>query len=84
MKRFIQFAAVATVLAGVFGMLFCLPFLFSTNMADLVGAGFPFIGGAVLVVGGLMSLSILTKDSNKSGHLRPAIDNGDWLIRANL
>jgi len=74
MKRFIQFAAVATVLAGVFGMLFCLPFLFSTNMADLVGAGFPFIGGAVLVVGGLMSLSILTKDSDKSEHLRSALE----------
>ena len=74
MKRFTQFAAVATVLAGVFGMLFCLPFLFSANMADLVGAGFPFIGGAVLVVGGLMSLSILTKDSDKSEHLRSALE----------
>ena len=66
MKQLTQFAAIATVLAGVFGMLFCLPFLFSSNVADLVGAGFPFVGGAILVVGGLLTLSNLTKDKNKS------------------
>jgi hypothetical protein len=66
MKRLTQFAAMATVLAGIFGMLFCLPFLFSSNMADLVGAGFPFVGGAILVVGGLLTLSNLTKENNKS------------------
>lgn len=66
MKRLTQFAAMATVLAGVFGMLFCLPFLFSSNVANLVGAGFPFVGGAILVVGGLLALSNLTKENNKS------------------
>ncbi|PNW26417.1 hypothetical protein BKP44_16945, partial [Formosa algae] len=66
MKRLTQFASMATVLAGVFGMLFCLPFLFSSNMADLVGAGFPFVGGAILVVGGLFTLSNLPKEENKS------------------
>ena len=65
-KQFTQFVAMVTVLAGVFGMLFCLPFLFSSNMADLVGAGFPFSGGAILVVGGLLTLSNLTKEKNKS------------------
>jgi hypothetical protein len=60
MKRLTQFAV------GVFGMLFCLPFLFSSNMADLVGAGFPFVGGATLVVGGLSTLSNLTQKNNKS------------------
>lgn len=62
MKRFTQFAAVSTVLAGVFGMLFCLPFLFSAHLEDLVGAGFPFVGGAILVVGGLLTLSNLAKE----------------------
>ena len=66
MKRLTKFAAMATVLAGIFGMLFCLPFLFSSNMADLVGAGFPFVGGAILVVGGLLTLSNLTKENNDS------------------
>jgi hypothetical protein len=75
MKRFTQFAAMATVFAGVFGMLFCLPFLFSSNMADLVGAGFPFVGGAILVVGGLMTLSNLTKEKNKSQQVTSAIAN---------
>ena len=42
-------------------MLFCLPFLFSSNVADLVGAGFPFVGGAILFVGGLLVLSNLSK-----------------------
>jgi hypothetical protein len=59
MKRFVQIAAVTTVLVGAFGMLFCFPFLFSSDMADLVGAGFPFVGGAILVVGGLLVLSNL-------------------------
>ncbi|MBC6992831.1 hypothetical protein QWY85_04255 [Neolewinella lacunae] len=66
MKRLTQFAAMATFLAGVFGMLFCLPFLFSSNMADLVGAGFPFVAGAILVVGGLLTLSNLTKEINNN------------------
>lgn len=44
--------------AGIFGMLFCFPFLWSANMADLVGAGFPFVAGAILVVGGLLSLTL--------------------------
>lgn len=76
MKRLTQLAAMATVFAGVFGMLFCLPFLFSSNMADLVGAGFPFIGGAILVVGGLLTLSNLTKEKNKSQQVTKHIAYG--------
>lgn len=75
MKRLTQFAAMATVLAGIFGMLFCLPFLFSSNMADLVGAGFPFVGGAILVVGGLLTLSNLTKEKNESQQVTSPIAN---------
>jgi len=75
MKRLTQFVAMATVLTGVFGMLFCLPFLFSSNMADLVGAGFPFVGGAILVVGGLLTLSNLMKEKNESQQVTSAIAN---------
>lgn len=75
MTRFTQIAAMATVFAGIFGMLFCLPFLFSSNMADLVGAGFPFIGGAVLIVGGLLTLSNLIKEKNKSQQVTTAINH---------
>lgn len=61
MKRLTQFGALASILAGIFGMIFCLPYLYSANMTDLVGAGFPFIGGAILLVGGLIVLSNFSK-----------------------
>jgi hypothetical protein len=65
MKRLIKFGAFASITAGIFGMIFCLPFLFSSNMADLVGAGFPFVGGAILSVGGLLALSNLSRPKIK-------------------
>lgn len=55
-----KLGAFTSIIAGIFGMLFCLPFLFSSNVADLVGAGFPFVGGAILIVGGLLALSNLS------------------------
>jgi len=61
MKKLIKFGALTSIITGVFGMIFCLPFLFSSNIADLVGAGFPFLGGAILTVGGLLALSNLAK-----------------------
>ncbi len=61
MKTITKYGALTSIFAGIFGMLFCLPFLFSSNIADLIGAGFPFIGGAILVIGGLFTLSNLTK-----------------------
>jgi hypothetical protein len=60
-KKLINIASVIIGLAGIFGMLFCFPFLWSANMADLVGAGFPFVGGALLVGTSLISLSINNK-----------------------
>jgi len=65
MKSITKYGALASIVAGIFGMMFCLPFLFSSNIADLVGAGFPFVGGAILVVGGLFTLSNLTRQSPK-------------------
>lgn len=62
-----RLGAFTAISAGVFGMLFCLPFLFSSNMADLVGAGFPFVGGAILAVGGLLALSNLSKSNGLQG-----------------
>lgn len=55
----------AMILGGL-GMAYCLPFLFSSVMEDLVGAGFPFVGGAILFTGGLISLSIANKKEKKS------------------
>lgn len=61
LKSVTKFGAFASIIAGIFGMLFCLPFLFSSNLADLVGAGFPFVSGAILTVGGLLTLSNLSQ-----------------------
>jgi hypothetical protein len=60
-----KFGAYSAIILGAFGMLFCLPFLFSSSIADLVGAGFPFLGGAILASAGLMTLSNLTKHSKR-------------------
>lgn len=61
LNQIIRFVSFAVIIAGLFGMLFCFPFLWSANIADLVGAGFPFVAGAILVVGGLLNLSILSQ-----------------------
>lgn len=65
MKQLIKFGAYTAIILGTFGMIFCLPFLFSSNMADLVGAGFPFVGGAIITSGGLITLSNLTKQTKQ-------------------
>ena len=65
MKTITKYGAIASIAAGILGMIFCLPFLFSSSLADLVGAGFPFVGGAILVVGGLLALSNLSRSESK-------------------
>ena len=62
MKTLTKFGAYAAVFIGTLGMFFCLPFLFSSSMTDLVGAGFPFLSGAVIASAGLIALSNITKE----------------------
>jgi hypothetical protein len=54
----IHVLAICSMIAGAFGMLFCFTFLWSNNMLDLVGAGFPFVAGAILFGTGLISLTL--------------------------
>ena len=54
----INILSIISILAGLFGMFFCYPFLWSRKMEDLVGAGFPFVGGAILFAAGLVTLGI--------------------------
>jgi hypothetical protein len=59
-------------------MLFCFPFLWSSNIADLVGAGFPFVAGAILTIGGLINLSILSRPIQIENSIRTRqATNGD-------
>jgi hypothetical protein len=64
-KTIINSLAIVTMVAGLFGMLFCFPFLWSARMEDLVGAGFPFVGGAILFGTGLLSLCLFNRQSAK-------------------
>lgn len=48
MKLAERFGNFVSIMLGTFEMLFCLPFLFSINLTDLVGAGFSFVGVAII------------------------------------
>ncbi len=61
LKTIVLVGVSAVIIAGIGGMLFCLPFLFSSRIEDLVGAGFPFVGGAILAGSGLIALAISLK-----------------------
>ena len=60
-KSTIDIISLLTMAAGLFGMVFCFPFLWSALLEDLVGAGFPFVGGAILFGCGLISLTMNNK-----------------------
>lgn len=55
----LRLMSVTLIVVGGLGMIYCLPYLYSSNMTDLVGAGFPFVGGAILLVGGLNAFVFL-------------------------
>jgi hypothetical protein len=75
MKSIAKLGAYIAIILGTLGMLFCLPFLFSSSIADLVGAGFPFVGGAVIAASGLITLSNLSKSNNLSLEKAVVIEN---------
>ena len=58
----IKYIAIITMVAGLFGMLFCFRFLWSARMEDLVGAGFPFVAGSILFGTGLLTLALKNKN----------------------
>ncbi len=60
-KIAINIAALISMFAGLFGMLFCFPFLWSARIEDLVSAGFPFVAGSVLFGSGLLTLGIFNR-----------------------
>ena len=65
MKKLATLGSFSAIIAGLFGMVYCLPYLFSPILEDLVGAGFPFVGGAILFASGLISLSIQSKQNQQ-------------------
>jgi hypothetical protein len=67
MQSLTKFGAYTAIVFGIFGMIFCLPFLFSASLADLVGAGFPFLAGAIMSSAGLITLSNLIRHERRIG-----------------
>jgi hypothetical protein len=65
MKSLAKTGAVSAITAGILGMLFCIPHLFSSSIIDLVGAGFPFVGGAILAGAGLISMTRLIQSESE-------------------
>lgn len=65
LKTIVLVGGFAAVIAGIGGMLFSLPFLFSSNIQAIIGAGFPFVGGAVLAGFGLVSLAIVLRNTKE-------------------
>lgn len=66
MKRLATMGCGSAMIAGLFGMGYCLPYLLSPLLEDLVGAGFSFVGGAILFASGLISLSIQKKQMQQT------------------
>jgi hypothetical protein len=58
MKKLATIGSFSAIIAGLLGMIYCLPYLFSPLLEDLVGAGFPFVGGAILFASGLITLTL--------------------------
>ncbi|TGE24018.1 hypothetical protein E5K00_02040 [Hymenobacter aquaticus] len=67
--RLSTLASYCLLVVGTAAMLFCYPFLWSSNLADLVGAGFPFVAGAIFVVGGLLNLTL--QSATRAGQAKP-------------
>jgi len=74
LKKMAAIGSFSAIAAGLFGMMYCLPYLFSPILEDLVGAGFPFVGGAILFASGLISLSIQSKQKQQA--ITTAISHG--------
>lgn len=66
MKTLARFGAYTAIILGTFGMIFCLPFLFSTSLVDVIGAGFPFLAGAIIASTGLFTLGNLSKGDKQT------------------
>ncbi|MCC7521807.1 MAG: hypothetical protein IT220_09255 [Flavobacteriaceae bacterium] len=63
-KKIVVLISIVIMIAGVAGMLYCLPFLYSARIEDIVGAGFPFLAGTIMLIDGLISIAIISKKYN--------------------
>ena len=60
-KRLCKSAALVAVSAGAYGMLLCSPYMMGPNVVVIAAASLPFIAGAILVAGGMVSFTLLIR-----------------------
>jgi hypothetical protein len=61
MKKTAKIGSYAAIGAGIFGLLHSVAYLYTNNMVSVVGAGFAFVGAAIIASGGLLTLAYLSK-----------------------
>ena len=59
------------IILGAIGMLISFLFMWSLHFVDVMGAGMAFIAGSILMVSGLVSLAVITRE-----YAGKSLDNG--------
>jgi hypothetical protein len=62
LMKIVFIISIVIMIVGIATMFYCLPFLYSARIEDLVGAGFPFLAGSIMLIGGLISIAIVSKN----------------------
>jgi hypothetical protein len=60
-KSLCKAAALVAVAAGGYGMLLCVPYIAGHSVFVITAASLPFIAGAILVAGGMVSFTLLIR-----------------------
>ncbi|MGQ7869805.1 hypothetical protein [Sunxiuqinia sp. sy24] len=60
LKKIVMIMAIVTMITAIAGMFYYLPFLYSATIEGRVSAGFPFLAGSVMLIGGLISIAIVS------------------------
>lgn len=62
-KKLVRATAVLCVAVGGFGSILCLPYAVTSNWNLVAISGVYFIAGGVMIVGGLITLSVLLQSA---------------------
>ena len=61
-KRVCRAFALVAFTVGGFGSVLCVPYALTNNFVSIITAGVYFVAGAVMIVGGLATYTLLIKD----------------------
>ena len=60
-RKLLKAAALVAIFGGGYGMLLCVPYIWSAPVVVTAAASLPFIAGAVLIAGGMVSYTLLIR-----------------------